>query len=152
MIWKHCCFNLLFFSSDLFLTLFLKENWVTCTMCGKSSRYSPDISVSEALVAPSSAAISSREQKHSPCLRLPPGHALFGPLGVGSQVVDQLPADLVGGLERFVLLHTQTQLEMNVVYKGIKENAGFVLFFFWGGHKKIVNCVFMTEGIKRKWS
>lgn len=74
-------------------------------------------------MAPSPAAISSRAQRHSPGLRLPPGHALFGPLGVGSQVVDQLPADLVGGLERFVLLHTETQLEMNVVCMGIKENA-----------------------------
>lgn len=94
--------------NPFFKTFFSKENWVTCTMCGKSSRCSPDISVSEALVAPSSAAISCRDQKHSPGLRLPPGHALFGPLGVRRQVVDQLPADLVGGLERFVLLCTDT--------------------------------------------
>lgn len=91
-------------------------------MCGKSSRCSPDISVSDALVAP-----SSSDQKHSPGLRLPPGDALFAPLGVGRQVVDQLPADLVGGLERFILLHTETQLQINVVYRGKKENAGF-----WG--------------------
>lgn len=84
-------------------------------MSCKPSRRSPDISVAEALAAPCS--------WHSPGLGLPPGHALLGPLGVGRQVVDQLAADLVGGLERFVLLHTEAQLELNVVYK--KETAGF---------------------------
>lgn len=100
-------------------------------MCGKSSCCSPDISVSDALVAPSSAAISSSsDQKHSPGLRLPPGDALFGPLGVGRQVVDQLPADLVGGLERFIFLHTETQLQINVVYREKRRTLDF------GGHKK----------------
>lgn len=75
--------------------------------------------------------LAAEEQKHSPGLGLPPGHALFGPLGVGRQVVDQLAADLVGGLERFVLLHTETKLGINLVCNKKKENAGF-----WGIKKK----------------
>lgn len=41
---------------------------------------------------------------HSPGLRLPPGYALSRPLGVRGQVVDELAADLVGGLEGISLL------------------------------------------------
>ena len=43
-------------------------------------------------------------QTHSPGLRLPPGHALSRPLGVRGQVVNQLAADLVGGLGGVSLL------------------------------------------------
>lgn len=53
-------------------------------------------------------------EKHSPCLRLPSGHALSRPLGVRGQVVRQLAADLVGRLEGVSLLqraHTHTKEE-----------------------------------------
>lgn len=47
------------------------------------------------------------ERTHSPGLSLPPGNALSRPLGVRGQVVNELAADLVGGLERVSLLrHT----------------------------------------------
>lgn len=39
-----------------------------------------------------------------PGLRLPPGHVLSAPLGVRGQVIDQLPADLLSGLESIRLL------------------------------------------------
>lgn len=91
--------------------------------------------------------MAAGEQKHSPGLGLPPGHALFGPLGVGRQVVDQLAADLVGGLERFVLLHTETKLGINLVCNKKRRTLDF-----GGLKKKGVNCVFMTGGIKRQRS
>lgn len=53
------------------------------------------------------AAAAAEERTHSPGLRLPPGHALSRPLGVRGQVINQLAADLVGGLVRVSLLqHT----------------------------------------------
>lgn len=51
---------------------------------------------------------TAADKTHSPGLGLPPGYALFGPLGVRGQVVDQLAADLVGGLDGVVLLQTHT--------------------------------------------
>lgn len=51
---------------------------------------------------------AAADKTHSPGLGLPPGYALFGPLGVRGQVVDQLAADLVGGLDGVVLLQTHT--------------------------------------------
>lgn len=58
------------------------------------------------------------ERTHSPGLRLPPGHALSCPLGVRGQVVNELPADLVGGLEGVRLLqHTHTEQMMGSIYK-----------------------------------
>lgn len=48
------------------------------------------------------------QRRCSPGLRLPSGHALSCPLGVWGQVVNQLAADLVGGLYRISLLwHTR---------------------------------------------
>lgn len=47
---------------------------------------------------------AAAERTHSPGLRLPPGHTLSCPLGVRGQVVNQLTADLVGGLDRVGLL------------------------------------------------
>lgn len=44
------------------------------------------------------------DKMHSPGLGLPPGYALFCPLGVRGQMIDQLAADLVGGLDGVVLL------------------------------------------------
>lgn len=49
------------------------------------------------------------EQRHSPGLRLPPGYALLRPLGVRGQVVDQLAADLVGGLDRVSFLRHKSE-------------------------------------------
>lgn len=43
---------------------------------------------------------------NSPGLGLPPGHALLAPLGVWGQVVDQLAAGLVGGLDGVLFLQT----------------------------------------------
>lgn len=48
--------------------------------------------------------VTAAERTHSPGLRLPPGHALSRPLGVRGQVINQLAADLVGGLKRVSLL------------------------------------------------
>lgn len=48
--------------------------------------------------------MTAAERTHSPGLRLPPGHALSRPLGVRGQVINQLAADLVGGLKRVSLL------------------------------------------------
>lgn len=52
------------------------------------------------------------ERTHSPGLRLPPGHALSSPLGVRGQVVNELAADLVGGLEGVSLLQHKHKGQM----------------------------------------
>lgn len=58
------------------------------------------------------------QRTHSPGLRLPPGHALSRPLGVRGQVVNQLAADLVGGLEGVSLLQcTHKGRMIDSVYK-----------------------------------
>lgn len=43
--------------------------------------------------------LAAADKTHSPGLGLPPGYTLFRPLGVRGQVIDQLAADLVGGLD-----------------------------------------------------
>lgn len=56
--------------------------------------------------------MAAAKRTYSPGLRLPPGHALSRPLGVRGQVVNQLAADLVSGLERVGLLqHKESMME-----------------------------------------
>lgn len=64
-----------------------------------------------------SVGMASHTHTHPPGLSLPPGHALSLPLGVGRQVINQLAAYLVGGLERVSLLKTGNLIKPSLKHK-----------------------------------